>query len=48
MAWGSVIAIAGFAATVYLATSGHEMIALTISLPLATILAIIVGNRFLG
>ena len=48
MAWGSVIAIAGFTATVFLAMNGHEMIALTISLPLATILAIIVGNRFLG
>lgn len=48
MAWGSIIAVAGFAATVFLASNGHEIIALSISLPLATILAIIVGNRFLG
>jgi hypothetical protein len=40
--------VAGFAATVFLATNGHELIALSISLPLATILAVIVGNRFLG
>jgi hypothetical protein len=28
--------------------NGHEMIALTVSLPLATILAIIVGNKIVG
>ena len=45
---GAIIAVAGFAATVFLASNGHEIIALSISLPLATILAVIVGNRFLG
>lgn len=45
---GSVVAVIGFAATAYLAANGHELVALSISLPLATILAIIVGNRFLG
>lgn len=44
---GALITVAGFTATVYLASHGHEMIALSVSLPLATILAIIVGNRFL-
>jgi hypothetical protein len=48
MVWGSAITLAGFAATVYMGLHGHEFIALTISLPLSTILAIIVGNRFLG
>jgi hypothetical protein len=46
--WGSAITLAGFMATVYMGLHGHELIALTISLPLSTILAIIVGNRFLG
>lgn len=45
---GSVIAVLGFGFTAYLAMQGHEMIALTISLPLATILAIIVGNKVIG
>lgn len=45
---GALIAIAGFAATLFLATHGHELIALSVSLPLATILAVVVGNRFLG
>ncbi len=44
---GALITIAGFLATIYMALNGHEFIALTISLPLATILAIVVGNRFL-
>jgi len=44
---GGLIFLVGVAATTYLATHGHEMIALTISLPLATILAVVVGNRFL-
>jgi hypothetical protein len=44
---GSVIALAGFIAAGVLAMYGHELAAVTISLPLATILAVIVGNRFL-
>ncbi len=45
---GSAVAIIGFAATAYLAANGHEVAAMSISLPLATIIAVIVGNRFLG
>ena len=44
---GGLIFFVGIAATSYLATHGHEISALAISLPLATILAIVVGNRFL-
>jgi hypothetical protein len=44
---GAAITLAGFGATAYLAGHGHEMISLTVSLPLSTILAIIVGRRFL-
>lgn len=44
---GSVIALGGFGATIFLGMHGHEFIALSIALPLATILAVIVGNRFL-
>ncbi len=45
---GSVIALGGFGLTTYLAMHGHEMVAMTVSLPLATILAIIVGNKVIG
>jgi hypothetical protein len=45
---GTLVAIVGFGLTAYLAMHGHEMISLTISLPLATILAIIVGNKVIG
>jgi len=44
---GAAIALGGFGGTVYLGMHGHELIALSIALPLATILAVIVGNRFL-
>lgn len=44
---GGLIFLIGVAATTFLATHGHEITALTISLPLATILAVVVGNRFL-
>ena len=44
---GGLIFFVGVAATTFLATHGHEISALTISLPLATILAVVVGNRFL-
>jgi hypothetical protein len=44
---GSAITIGGFGATIYLGMHAHELIALSIALPLATILAVIVGNRFL-
>ena len=48
MCCGSLVAVAGFALTSYLAINGHEVVALAISLPLATVIAMIVGNRFLG
>ena len=44
---GSAVAILGFSATAYLALNGQVVPALSISLPLATILAVIVGKRFL-
>lgn len=45
---GAIVAIVGFGLTGYLAMHGHEFVALTVSLPLATILAIIVGNKVIG
>lgn len=44
----TIVTAVGFGLTAYLAMNGHEMIAVTISLPLATILAIIVGNKIIG
>ena len=44
---GAIIAVAGFGAAAYLAQAGHPLIALAIAAPLATILATVVGNRFL-
>jgi len=44
---GSAVAILGFSVTAYLALHGQVVPALSISLPLATILAVIVGRRFL-
>ena len=44
---GGVITIAGFGAAAFLAYSGNTIAAISIALPLATILATVVGNRFL-
>jgi hypothetical protein len=44
---GSGVAALGFTVTTYLAIHGQIVPALSISLPLATILAVIVGKRFL-
>jgi hypothetical protein len=44
---GSLVVLVGFTLTGFLAMHSHEMVALTISLPLATILAMLVGNRVL-
>ena len=44
---GAVVSVAGFAATTFLAIYGHEIVALSVALPLATIIAMIVGRRFL-
>jgi acetamidase/formamidase len=48
LACGSLVSVAGFAATAYLSINNHELVALAIALPLATVIAMIVGNRFLG
>lgn len=45
---GTLIAISGFSFAAYLAMHEQTILAMTISLPLATILAIVVGNRFVG
>lgn len=45
---GTVITVIAFGLTAYLAIAGHEIIAMSISLPLATILAIVVGNKIVG
>jgi hypothetical protein len=44
---GSFVVLVGFCLTGYLAMNSHELVALTISLPLATIVAMLVGNRVL-
>ncbi len=44
---GGIITIAGFGAAAFLAYSGNTLAAIAIALPLATILATVVGNRFL-
>jgi hypothetical protein len=44
---GSFVVLVGFGLTGYLAMHSHELVALTISLPLATIVAMLVGNRIL-
>jgi len=43
---GAIVAVIGFSLGGYLALRGQVMVGLSITLPLATILAIIVGNRF--
>lgn len=45
---GAIVAVAGLAGASLLALYGHELASVSISLPLVTILAVIVGNRFLG
>jgi hypothetical protein len=45
---GTVITVAGFSFAAYLAMHGQTILGLSISLPLATILAIVVGNRFVS
>jgi hypothetical protein len=45
---GTLIALLGFGLTAYLALHGQVFVGLTISLPLATIIAIVVGSRFVG
>jgi hypothetical protein len=45
---GALIAVMGFSISGYLALHGQTIVALSISMPLATILAIVVGNRFVS
>jgi hypothetical protein len=45
---GTVITVAGYAATAWLALQGHELAAAFVALPLTTVLAMVVGNRFLS
>jgi hypothetical protein len=47
MICGSAVTLIGFGVAAYLGINGHEFVALSVSLPLATILAVIVGRRFL-
>lgn len=47
MVIGGAIAILGIGGAIYLGTNGHDMIAMSISLPLATILAVVVGRRLI-
>lgn len=47
MILGTLITIAGYAASGLLAAYGHEMASVSIALPLTTILAMVIGNRFL-
>lgn len=44
---GSLVTLVAIAVTTYLAMRGHEVIAMTISLPLSTIIAMLLGNRLL-
>jgi hypothetical protein len=44
---GSVVALAGFAGAAYLAIHSQPVVALSISLPITTILATLIGKRFL-
>jgi hypothetical protein len=45
--FGGVIACIGISGTIYLAMNGHDLIAISIMGPLATILAILVGARLM-
>lgn len=42
---GGAISFLGIGGAIYLGINGHDMIAMSISLPLATILAVVVGRR---
>ena len=44
---GSFVILTGFGLTGFLAMKSHEFVALTISLPLATTVAMLAGNRML-
>lgn len=44
---GAAVALAGFGGAAYLAVHSQATVALSISLPITTILAILIGKRFL-
>jgi len=44
---GSLVALAAFGGSAYLGTHGQVTVALSISLPITTILGVLVGKRFL-
>jgi hypothetical protein len=44
---GAAITVVGYGIAALLSFYGHEMAAITVSLPITTILAIVIGNRFL-
>ena len=44
---GGAIAILGIGGSIYLGANGHELVAICISLPLATLLSVVVGRRLL-
>jgi hypothetical protein len=48
MVIGGVIAVLGLVAVTYLAATGHEIVAAILGTFLATILAVVVGNRLFG
>jgi hypothetical protein len=48
MICGCVIAVVGYVSVVVLALEGHELAAVTVGAPITTVLAMVVGNRFLG
>jgi hypothetical protein len=45
---GSGIAVSGYASVVWLAVKGHDLAAAIVGLPITTVLAMVVGNRFLS
>ena len=44
---GAAVALVGFGGAAYLGVHGQATVALSISLPITTILAILIGKRFL-
>lgn len=45
---GGAVAVVGIGVSALLSMYGHELVAVCVAVPLTTILAIVVGNRFLG
>lgn len=45
---GGLVTVLGIGGAIYLGMNNHPIIALSVALPLATIVAMLVGNRFIG